>query len=78
MSLLFIDAIAPVIGAVTAFFFIIQNYILVYILSFLFGSFLYLGSGTLLPDAYRMNRPIVTVAFFLIGFILILLTKIIT
>ena len=79
MGMLFIDAIAPVLGAITTLFFAIQNYILVYSLSFLFGSFLYLGAGTLLPDAYRMNRPIVTVIFFLIGFILILvLTKIIT
>jgi len=79
MSMLLIDAIAPAFGAVATLLFAIQNYLLVYILSFLFGSFLYLGGGTLLPDAYRMNRPIVTVVFFLFGFFLILiLTKIIT
>ena len=79
MRMLFVGAIAPALGAVTSLFFGIQKYFLVYALSFLFGSFLYLGSGTLLPDAYRMNRPIVTIVFFLIGFFLIiLLTKTIT
>ena len=76
MRILFIGAIAPALGAITTLFFGIQKYLLVYALSFLFGSFLYLGSGTLLPDAYRMNRPIITIVFFLIGFFLIiLLTK---
>jgi zinc transporter ZupT len=79
MSMLFLDAIAPALGAIATLFFAFQNYFLVYTLAFLFGSFLYLGGGTLLPDAYRMNRPIITVGFFLIGFILILLlTKIVT
>ena len=79
ISLLFVDAIAPVIGALTTLFFAVQNYILVYALSFLFGNFLYMGSGILLPDANRMNRPIVTIVFFLFGFFLILLlTKILT
>jgi zinc transporter ZupT len=78
INMLFIDAIAPVLGAVVTLLFTIQNYFLVFILSFLLGSFSYLGCGTLLPDAYRMNRPIVTIVFFLIGFVLILLlTKII-
>ncbi len=79
MSMLFIDAIAPTIGAISTLFFAIQTYLLVYALSFLLGSFLYMGGGTLLPDAYRMNRPTITAVLFLIGFILILLlTKIIT
>ena len=71
MSMLLVDAIAPVLGAVSTLFFAIQNYFLVYVLSFLFGSFLYIGAGTLLPDAYRMNRPIITIVFFLLGFFII-------
>jgi zinc transporter ZupT len=79
MGMLVIDAIAPVVGAVTTIFFAIQSYLLVYALSFLLGSFLYMGGGTLLPDAYRMNRPIITASLFVIGFFLILaLTKIIS
>ncbi len=78
IRLLFVDAIAPVIGAAATLFGAIQEYFLVFSLSFLVGSFFYIGGGTLLPDAYRMNRPIVTISFFLIGFFLVLfLTKII-
>ena len=78
LRLLFVDAIAPVIGAVTTLFVAVQESFLIFSLSFLVGSFLYIGGGTLLPDAYRMNRPILTVLFFAFGFLLVLLfTKII-
>ena len=78
ISMLIVDAIAPVFGAIITLFFAVQNYILVYALSFLLGSFLYIGGVMLLPDAYRMNRPIVTISFFLTGFFLIiLLTRIV-
>ena len=78
MSMLFVAAITPVLGAVTTLFFKAKNYVLVYALSFLVGSFLYIGGGTLLHDAYRMNHPIITVIFFLVGFFLILaFTKVI-
>jgi zinc transporter ZupT len=71
LKLLFVDAIAPVAGAAVTLFVAIQETFLIYSLSFLVGSFLYIGGGTLLPDAYRMNRPIITISFFLIGFFLI-------
>jgi len=73
MNMLFIDAIAPVLGAVTTLFFSIENYLLVMMLSFLAGSFLYIGGVTLLPDANRMNRSVVTVGFFLFGLLFVLL-----
>ncbi len=78
LRLLFVDAIAPVIGALTTLFVDVQESFLIFSLSFLVGSFFYIGGGTLLPDAYRMNRPILTVFFFAVGFLLVLLfTKII-
>ncbi len=73
MGMLFVDAFAPVLGAITTLLLQVQDYLLVYALSFLLGSFLYIGGGTLLPDAYRMNRSLTTAVFFLIGFFLILL-----
>ncbi len=73
MRLLLVDAVAPIFGAISTLFFGTQNFILVYALSFLMGSFLYMGFGILLPDAYRMNRPITTLAFFITGFLLILI-----
>jgi zinc transporter ZupT len=72
MGMLLVDALAPVIGAVTTLFFTIQNYFLAFALSFLVGSFLYMGAGSLLPDAYKMNRPAITIFFFLAGFFIIL------
>jgi ZIP family zinc transporter len=73
IGMLFVDAIAPVLGAVATLFFSIESYFLVFMLSFLAGSFLYMGGGNLLPDAYRMNRPVVTTIFFALGFMLVIL-----
>ncbi len=73
MGMLLVDAIAPVIGAVSTLFFSLQNNFLVFMLSFLAGSFLYIGGGNLLPDANRMNRPFVTTVSFALGFSVILL-----
>ncbi len=73
MGMLLVDAIAPVIGAASTLFFSLQNYFLVFMLSFLAGSFLYIGGGNLLPDANRMNRPFVTLILFALGFLLVLL-----
>jgi len=79
LKLLFADALAPVLGATTTLFIAIQESFLIFSLSFLVGSFLFIGGGILLPDAYRMNRPNITISFFLIGFFLILfLNKIAT
>lgn len=72
MRMLLVDAVAPVLGAVATLVFTIQSYFLALMLSFLAGSFLYIGAGSLLPEAIRMNRPIGTIAFFSLGFLLIL------
>ncbi len=78
LRLLFVDASAPIIGAAATLFVSIQESFLIFSLSFLVGTFLYIGGGTLLPDAYRMNRPIITISLFLLGFFIILfLNKII-
>ncbi len=73
LGMLLTDAFAPVLGVVVTLFFSVQSYSLVLLLSFLAGSFLYMGAGSLLPDAYRMNRHIVTIVFFFAGFFLVLL-----
>ncbi len=72
MTMLFLDAVAPVLGAVTTLFFTVQDIFVLFALSFLAGSFFYMGGGSLLPQAHQKNRPIVTVAFFLLGLLLIL------
>ncbi len=78
IALLFLDAIAPVLGVATSLFFSIENYFLLFVFAFLAGSFIYMGGGKLLPDAYRMNKPSVTVIMFLFGFILVVLLSRIT
>ena len=70
-AMLLVDASAPVLGATATLFFAIQNAFLVYALAFLLGSFLYMGAGTLFPDAYRMSRHSTAFVLFSAGFILI-------
>ena len=78
LRLLFVDAIAPVVGAATTLFVAIPESFLIFSLSFLVGGFLYIGGGTLLPDAFKMNRPSTTVSLFSFGFFLVIFfTKII-
>jgi len=43
MSMLFVAAIAPILGAVTTLLFTVQDYVMIYALSFLVGNFLYIG-----------------------------------
>jgi zinc transporter ZupT len=68
MKMLFFDAIAPVLGATITLFFNLPSYYLVFTMSFLAGSFVYMGAGSLLPEAHRKNRPKVTFIFFVTGF----------
>lgn len=77
MSMLFLDAIAPVLGAIATLFFHVQGYFIVLGFSFLAGSFVYLGLGSLLPEARRKNRQQITFIFFFMGFIMILLLSMI-
>jgi len=67
MKMLFLDAVAPILGAVATLFFVIPDYFILFALSFLAGSFVYMGAGSLLPEAHRKNRPVVTLVFFLAG-----------
>ena len=68
LSLLLVDALAPILGALSSFLLVNENAFLIYALSFLSGSFLYIGTMSLLPDAYRMTRRNLTAGFFLLGF----------
>jgi zinc transporter ZupT len=70
-GMLFVGAIAPISGAASTLIFSVSNFFLVYALSFLMGSFLFIGGGMLLPDANKMNRPAVTAVFFVAGFLLL-------
>ena len=72
LGMLLVDAFAPVFGALASFLLIYESAFVVYALAFLIGSFLYIGVGSLLPDAYRMRGRKVTAGFFMLGFGIIL------
>ena len=71
LRMLFLDAIAPVLGAVATLFLQLPLYYIVLLLPFFAGSFLYLGASDLLPQAHEENPPALTVITCTAGFVLI-------
>jgi zinc transporter ZupT len=71
LRMLFLDAVAPVLGAVVAFFIEVQQYYIVLLLPFFAGGFLYLGASDLLPQAHEENPQTLTVISCTAGFVLI-------
>lgn len=55
MSLLLLDAIAPIIGVISTFFFIVPESLLVMYLGFFAGFLLYIGASDLLPEAHSKH-----------------------
>jgi ZIP family zinc transporter len=56
---LFVDALAPVLGAATTLAVNLNQAILPWILAFFAGSFLYIGASDLLPEAREHDSPLV-------------------
>jgi ZIP family zinc transporter len=71
LRMLFLDAIAPVLGAVVTLFLQLPPYYIVLLLPFFAGGFLYLGASDLLPQAHEENPPTLTVITCTAGFALI-------
>jgi zinc transporter ZupT len=71
LRMLFLDAVAPVLGALTTLFVQLPQYYLVLLLPFFAGGFLYLGASDLLPTAHEKNPPTLTVALCTAGCVLI-------
>jgi len=71
LRMLFLDAFAPVLGAVFALFIVVPQYYLVLLLPFFAGGFLYLGASDLLPEAHEKNPQILTIISCISGFILV-------
>jgi ZIP family zinc transporter len=79
LRMLFLDAIAPVLGAVVTLFLQLPPYYIVLLLPFFAGGFLYLGASDLLPQAHEGNPATLTVITCTAGFVLIfILTFILT
>jgi len=71
LRMMLLDAAAPVLGVFASLVIKPSENILVLILAFFAGGFLYLGAGDLLPEAHELNPPLQTVAAALAGFALI-------
>jgi zinc transporter ZupT len=71
MQMLFLDAIAPVLGAVSTLFMSPPQWYLAYLLPFFAGGFLYLGASDLLPEAHEKNPPLVSLVSTIGGFVVI-------
>jgi len=71
LKMLIVDAIAPVLGAVSTLFIIAPPSVLVYLLPFFAGGFLYLGASDLLPEAHEKNPPLVSLLSTVAGFAVI-------
>lgn len=67
IGMLLIDACTPLLGVLTTFFINFPEIILIFILPFFAGGFLYLGAGDLLPDAHEKNPSAKTLTLSLLG-----------
>lgn len=68
---LIIDAVAPVIGVLSTYLFIIPNNILILYLGFFAGFLLYIGSSDLLPEAHRNNSSWKMIGLTILGVVFI-------
>jgi zinc transporter ZupT len=75
MKMLLLDAIAPVLGAITSLFVNLLDQYLVYILPFFAGGFLYLGASDLLPEAHDETSPPLALIISLAGFLVIFIAS---
>jgi zinc transporter ZupT len=73
LRMLFLDAVAPVLGAVATLFFQLPQYYMVFLLPFFAGGFLYLGASDLLPQAHEKNPPALTIVLCTVGCIFIII-----
>jgi zinc transporter ZupT len=73
LKLLFIDAIAPVIGGLSTFFFTFSDTALLIYLGFFAGFLLYIGASDILPEAHSKDSSYRTILATLLGVLFIFL-----
>jgi zinc transporter ZupT len=71
MQMLIVDAVAPVLGAISTLFMSPPQWYLAYLLPFFAGGFFYLGASDLLPEAHEKNPPLVSLIATISGFAII-------
>lgn len=72
-ALLFVDAIAPVLGAASTVLFHMSDAALVVYLGFFAGFLLYIGASEILPEAHSKHSSYSTIALTVVGVVFIFL-----
>lgn len=67
--MLFADALAPVVGALSTLFFTLPDNILVLYLGFFAGFLLYIGTSEILPEAHSKHSSYWTIALTILGLV---------
>lgn len=73
--LLLLDAIAPVLGAISTLFFHVSNSFLLLYLGFFAGFLLYIGASDILPEAHSEHSSYKTILLTICGIILIFIVS---
>jgi len=68
---LFLDAVAPVLGAASTLFFTVSPHLLVLYLGFFAGFLLYIGASDILPEAHAENSSYKLIGLTILGTLLI-------
>jgi len=68
---LFLDAIAPVLGALSTFFFTLPESLLLVYLGFFAGFLLYIGASDILPQAHSKHSSLGTILMTILGVLFI-------
>jgi zinc transporter ZupT len=69
--LLLVDAIAPVLGVISTFFFTVPDNILLLYLGFFAGFLLYIGASDILPEAHSEHSSTGTILMTILGVLFI-------
>jgi zinc transporter ZupT len=67
LALLLVDAVAPVLGALSTLLFTIPDSALPLYLGFFAGFLLYIGASEILPEAHSQKSTLATIAFTVLG-----------
>lgn len=67
------DAIAPVLGVVSTFFFAVQAQYLSIIIALFAGFFLYIGASDLIPESHHAHPKFMTTAMTILGAVVLYL-----
>lgn len=71
LMLLVLDALAPILGVLSTFLFVIPETLLVLYLGFFAGFLLYIGASDLLPEAHSKHSSFKMVGFTILGILFI-------